>query len=114
VLTRSPAGPDHWPSETKTDRQEHLGCHPAPAAAQNQAHALSGYGISPTELHQYPNKILTRQKGTGKPTLRGAGGRGCAGRRCLRSYLDSAAAHGITVSSTIDGKPWLTPLPAIA
>jgi hypothetical protein len=36
----------------------------------------------------------------------------------LRSYLDTAAAHGITaldaVSSAIAGKPWLPPLPAIA
>jgi hypothetical protein len=34
----------------------------------------------------------------------------------IRSYLDSAAAHGITaldaVSSAIAGKPWLPPLPA--
>ena len=41
------------------------------------------------------------------------------GRWCrLRSYLDSAAAHGITaldaISSAIAGKPWLPPLPAIA
>jgi hypothetical protein len=40
------------------------------------------------------------------------------GRWCrLRSYLDSAAAHGITaldaISSAIAGKPWLPPLPAI-
>jgi hypothetical protein len=36
----------------------------------------------------------------------------------LRSYLDTAAAHGITaldaVSGAIAGKPWLPPLPAIA
>ena len=36
----------------------------------------------------------------------------------LRSYLDSAAAHGITaldaISSAIAGNPWLPPLPAIA
>ena len=35
----------------------------------------------------------------------------------LRSYLDSAAAHGITaldaIRSAIEGKPWLPPLPAI-
>ena len=35
----------------------------------------------------------------------------------LRSYLDSAAAHGVTaldaISSAIAGKPWLPPLPAI-
>ena len=35
----------------------------------------------------------------------------------LRSYLDSAAAHGIStldaISSAIVGKPWLPPLPAI-
>jgi transposase len=41
------------------------------------------------------------------------------GRWCrLRSYLDSAAAHGITaldaISSAITGNPWLPPLPAIA
>ena len=41
------------------------------------------------------------------------------GRWCrLRSYLDSAAAHGITaldaISSAIAGNPWLPPLPAIA
>ena len=40
------------------------------------------------------------------------------GRWCrLRSYLDSATAHGITaldaVASAIAGKPWLPPLPAI-
>jgi transposase len=40
------------------------------------------------------------------------------GRWCrLRSYLDSAAAHGITaldaISSAIAGNPWLPPLPAI-
>jgi transposase IS66 family protein len=39
--------------------------------------------------------------------------------RCcrLRSYLDSAAAHGVTaldaISDAIAGKPWLPPLPAI-
>jgi len=36
----------------------------------------------------------------------------------IRSYLDSAAAHGITaldaIRSAIAGKPWLPPLPAIA
>jgi hypothetical protein len=36
----------------------------------------------------------------------------------IRSYLDSAASHGITaldaISSTIAGKPWLPPLPAIS
>jgi transposase len=36
----------------------------------------------------------------------------------LRSYLDSAAAHGITaldaVRAAIEGKPWLPPLPALA
>jgi hypothetical protein len=36
----------------------------------------------------------------------------------LRSYLDSAAAHGITalgaIASAIAGKPWLPPLPAIS
>jgi hypothetical protein len=35
----------------------------------------------------------------------------------LRSYLDSAAAHGITaldaITSAIEAKPWLPPLPAI-
>ena len=35
----------------------------------------------------------------------------------LRSYLDSAAAHGVTaldaIRSAIEGKPWLPPLPAI-
>jgi Transposase IS66 family len=35
----------------------------------------------------------------------------------IRSYLDSAAAHGITaldaISSAITGKPWLPPLPAV-
>jgi transposase len=41
------------------------------------------------------------------------------GRWCrLRSYLDSAAAHGITalnaITSAIAGNPWLPPLPAIA
>jgi transposase len=41
------------------------------------------------------------------------------GRWCrLRSYLDSAAAHGITaldaISSAITGNPWLPPLPALA
>ena len=36
----------------------------------------------------------------------------------IRSYLDTAAAHGVTaldaISSAIAGKPWLPPLPAIA
>ena len=36
----------------------------------------------------------------------------------IRSYLDSAAAHGVTaldaISSAITGKPWLPPLPALA
>jgi len=36
----------------------------------------------------------------------------------LRSYLDSAAAHGITaldaIRAAIEGKPWLPPLPALA
>jgi hypothetical protein len=36
----------------------------------------------------------------------------------IRSYLDSAASHGITaldaISSAIAGKPWLPPLPAIS
>jgi transposase len=36
----------------------------------------------------------------------------------LRSYLDSAAAHGVTaldaVRAVIEGKPWLPPLPAIS
>jgi hypothetical protein len=36
----------------------------------------------------------------------------------LRSYLDSAAAHGITaldaIASAIAGKPWLPPLPVIS
>ena len=36
----------------------------------------------------------------------------------IRSYLETAAAHGITaldaISGTIAGKPWLPPLPAIA
>ena len=35
----------------------------------------------------------------------------------LRSYLDTAAAHGVTaldaVRTAIEGKPWLPPLPAI-
>jgi hypothetical protein len=35
----------------------------------------------------------------------------------MRSYLDSAAAHGVTaldaIRSAIEGKPWLPPLPAI-
>ena len=40
-------------------------------------------------------------------------------RRCrLRSYLDTAAAHGITaldaIRSAVEGKPWLPPLPAIS
>ena len=36
----------------------------------------------------------------------------------LRSYLDSAATHGITardaIATAITGKPWLPPLPAIS
>jgi transposase len=36
----------------------------------------------------------------------------------LRSYLDSAAAHGVTaldaIRGAIEGKPWLPPLPAIS
>jgi transposase len=36
----------------------------------------------------------------------------------IRSYLDSAAAHGVTaldaIRSAIEGKPWLPPLPALA
>ena len=36
----------------------------------------------------------------------------------VRSYLDSAAAHGTTaldaVRSALEGKPWLPPLPAIS
>jgi Transposase IS66 family len=36
----------------------------------------------------------------------------------IRSYLDSAAAHGVTalnaISSALAGKPWLPPLPALA
>jgi transposase len=41
------------------------------------------------------------------------------GRWCrLRSYLDTAAAHGITaldaITTAIAGKPWLPPLPAIS
>ncbi len=36
----------------------------------------------------------------------------------IRSYLDSAAAHGVTaldaITSAITGKPWLPPLPAIS
>jgi transposase len=36
----------------------------------------------------------------------------------IRSYLDSAAAHGVTaldaVRNAIEGKPWLPPLPAIS
>jgi transposase len=36
----------------------------------------------------------------------------------IRSYLDSAAAHGITaldaIRTAIEGKPWLPPLPAVA
>ena len=39
-------------------------------------------------------------------------------RWCLiRSYLDSAAAHGLTaldaIRDALSGKPWLPPLPAI-
>jgi transposase len=36
----------------------------------------------------------------------------------IRSYLDSAAAHGVTaldaIRSAIEGRPWLPPLPALA
>jgi hypothetical protein len=36
----------------------------------------------------------------------------------IRSYLDSAAAHGVTaldaISGALAGKPWLSPLPALA
>jgi hypothetical protein len=36
----------------------------------------------------------------------------------IRSYLDSATAHGITaidaIRTALEGKPWLPPLPAIA
>ena len=36
----------------------------------------------------------------------------------IRSYLDSAAAHGITaldaIRNAIAGKPWLPPLPAVS
>ena len=36
----------------------------------------------------------------------------------IRSYLDSAAAHGVTaldaISGALAGKPWLPPLPALA
>ena len=36
----------------------------------------------------------------------------------IRSYLDSAAAHGVSalnaVSTALAGKPWLPPLPAAA
>ena len=36
----------------------------------------------------------------------------------IRSYLDSAAAHGVTeldaISGALAGKPWLPPLPAPA
>jgi hypothetical protein len=44
---------------------------------------------------------------------------GTLARWCrLRSYLDTAAAHGATVldaiSSALAGKPWLPPLPAAA
>ena len=35
----------------------------------------------------------------------------------IRSYLDSAAAHGITaleaIRDALTGKPWLPPLPAV-
>jgi len=35
----------------------------------------------------------------------------------IRSYLDSAAAHGITaldaIRDALAGKPWLPPLPAV-
>jgi hypothetical protein len=44
---------------------------------------------------------------------------GTLARRCrIRSYLDSAAAHGVTaldaVRGAITGKPWLPPLPTIS
>jgi hypothetical protein len=44
---------------------------------------------------------------------------GTLARWCrLRSYLDSAAAHGVTaldaIRTAIEGKPWLPPLPAIS
>ena len=44
---------------------------------------------------------------------------GTLARWCrLRSYLDSAAAHGVTaldaIRAAIEGKPWLPPLPAIS
>jgi transposase len=44
---------------------------------------------------------------------------GTLARWCrLRSYLDSAAAHGVTaldaVRAVIEGRPWLPPLPAIS
>jgi hypothetical protein len=44
---------------------------------------------------------------------------GTLARWCrIRSYLDSAAAHGVTaldaVRAVIEGKPWLPPLPAIS
>jgi hypothetical protein len=36
----------------------------------------------------------------------------------LRSFLDSAAAHGITaldaIRDALEGRPWLPPLPAIS
>ena len=36
----------------------------------------------------------------------------------IRSYLDSAAAHGVTaldaVRAVIEAKPWLPPLPALS
>lgn len=36
----------------------------------------------------------------------------------IRSYVDSAAAHGITIidaiRAAIEGKPWLSPLPTTA
>ena len=36
-------------------------------------------------------------------------------RWCLiRSYLTSAAGHGVTALDAIQGKPWLPPLPAPA
>ena len=36
----------------------------------------------------------------------------------ITSYLDSAAAHGITaldaIRAAIEGRPWLPPLPAVS
>ncbi len=44
--------------------------------------------------------------------------RWCRIRSYLDSYLDTAAAHGITaldaISGALTGKPWLPPLPATA